>query len=314
MTINEHLTAFMGKPVVEWRPGEPLADPANQAYRITLSFDDDDEGKVWLDLFNEFLQQPNITEVTRLIIGLWNSADDAYELTADLVYQALIAAREQLPNLVGLFVGDITFEECEISWIKQGDFGPVLAAYPNLRHLVARGGEELRCTHRQHDQLETLIVQAGGLPQVVLADLLAVTLPNLQHLELWLGTEQYGGDIAVSDLDPLLFGNHFPQLRYLGLRDYELVDQLAPVVAQAPILQQLQVLDLSLGNLSDDGAQALLHNAGIRNLKKLDLHHHFCSDEMMARLAALPIAVDLSEQEQPDEYDGELHRYIAVSE
>ncbi len=27
MSINEHATAFAGKPVVDWEPGDTLADP-----------------------------------------------------------------------------------------------------------------------------------------------------------------------------------------------------------------------------------------------------------------------------------------------
>ena len=42
------------------------------------------------------------------------------------------------------------------------------------------------------------------------------------------------------------------------------------------------------------------------NIEKLDLHHHYLSDEMMGKLEQLAIAVDLSEQEEADEWDGKL--------
>ena len=51
-----------------------------------------------------------------------------------------------------------------------------------------------------------------------------------------------------------------------------------------------------------------------RKLKKLDLHHHFCSNDMMQRLQTLGIEVDVSEREEPDEWDGQEQRFVAVSE
>ena len=92
-----------------------------------------------------------------------------------------------------------------------------------------------------------------------------------------------------------------------GLRD-------ALRVAGAPVLERLRVLDLSLGTLGDDGAAALLASPLVAQLDKLDIHHHYCSDEMMARLQAIGIEVDVSEREQEEEWDGERHRYVAVSE
>jgi hypothetical protein len=62
------------------------------------------------------------------------------------------------------------------------------------------------------------------------------------------------------------------------------------------------------------GAAALLDSPAGRGLKKLDLHHHFCSDAMMAKLKALPLEVDVDDREAPDEWDGEEHRYVSVSE
>jgi len=78
------------------------------------------------------------------------------------------------------------------------------------------------------------------------------------------------------------------------------------------LLERLRVLDLSLGTLCDNGAAALLASPGIKNLEFLDLHHHYCSDEMVSKLETLGIKVDASEQEDPEEYDGD--RYVAVAE
>jgi hypothetical protein len=66
--------------------------------------------------------------------------------------------------------------------------------------------------------------------------------------------------------------------------------------------------------LDDTGAAALLQCPATRKLEKLDIHHHYCSDEMVQRLQVLGIEVDTGEQQEPDFYDGEEQRYVAVSE
>jgi hypothetical protein len=139
-------------------------------------------------------------------------------------------------------------------------------------------------------------------------------LPTLEHLELWLGTPEYGGDTAIADLEPLLSGTRFPSLRYLGLRDSAIADQIAFAIAQSPVLDRIRVLDLSLGTLGDEGAAALLASPLVARLEKLDIHHHYCSDETVARLRQLGIEVDVSEQEEADEDDGSTWRYVAVGE
>jgi hypothetical protein len=52
----------------------------------------------------------------------------------------------------------------------------------------------------------------------------------------------------------------------------------------------------------------------VRRLKKLDLHHHFISDGMVTNLQSLGIEVDASDKQEPHEWGGEQHRFIAVSE
>jgi len=115
-------------------------------------------------------------------------------------------------------------------------------------------------------------------------------------------------------LRPLLQGTLFPNLQYLGLRNSEYTDAIAIAIAQAPILDRLRILDLSMGTLGDKGGAALLQSDKVPRLEKLDLHHHFLTDDMMHRLSQLGIALDLSEREELDERDGELYRYVAVSE
>jgi hypothetical protein len=314
MAISDLLKEFAGTRVKTWEPETPIKK--DRFYRISVDWDAASPEKgvdPWVYRFRQLLADPKSQTLTGLVVGAWSDMQDG-EMNVEHVIEALVEAAPQLPNLRALMLGDITYEECEISWINQTNVTLLLNAYPQLEHFGVRGGEDLGLPDLAHEHLKTLIIEAGGLPKEVVRQVAAAKLPNLEHLELWLGVDNYGGDTTVADLQPFFQGDLFPKLRYLGIRDSELADEIAVAVAQAPVLAQLEVLDLSLGTLGDVGAAALLDSPAVRGLKKLDLHHHFCSDEMMAKLKALPLEVDVDDREAPDEWDGEEHRYVSVSE
>ncbi len=280
---------------------------ATTVYRLASEWESE---QPLAEQFDDFLQDPASAETPAIIFGLFGEHDSSSEP----LVAALVAARQRLPKLKGIFLGDIISEENEISWIQQSDVSPLFQAYPALEHFRVRGGSSLTLGRVRHDKLKSLVIETGGLGVDILADVLASTLPALEHLELWLGDENYGWDGAVADLQPLLEGELFPALKHLGLRDSEIADEIAEAIATAPILSRLETLDLSLGTLGDKGAAALLTSPAIKALRKLDLHHHYMSAAMMARISSLGIQVDFSGQEKPDIYKGEENRYVAVSE
>jgi len=85
-----------------------------------------------------------------------------------------------------------------------------------------------------------------------------------------------------------LWSADFPKLNYLGLRDSEIVDELAKEIGTSPLLDQIKILDLSLGTMTDEGGKALLECEKIKNLQKLDLHRHYLSEGVAQQLAAPP--------------------------
>jgi hypothetical protein len=310
VTISAHATRFAGLPIRDYTPGRGLANPTRVAYRLRHEYDSEEP---FDDQLSAFLNDPAAEQVPAVVIGMWG--EEMYELKSTHLIDALVAARDRLPNLRGIFLGDIIAEENEISWIQQTDVSPLLKAYPRLEYFQVRGGQGLSLGKLDHAHLKSLVVEAGGLPASVVREVGAANLPALEHLELWLGEENYGGDAKVSDLRPILSGGLFPKLHSLGLRDSMIEDDIAAAVALAPVLQQIKVLDLSLGNLSDKGAEALLASPAVARLDKLDIHHHYVSKELTDRLAALGIELDASDRKKPDDWgDGELHRYIAVAE
>jgi hypothetical protein len=145
-------------------------------------------------------------------------------------------------------------------------------------------------------------------------EVVVASLPALQHLELWLGDFSYGNDVTPDDLRMLFTAATFPRLRYLGLRNDSAADATASLIAEMGLPATVEVLDMSLGVLSDEGAEALIGWPGLRKLKKLDIHHHFVSPAVVTRLRESGPTVDASDAREPDEYGGEQHRYVAVSE
>jgi hypothetical protein len=313
MSVYEHATEFAGRPVKEWEPGTRLVDPANNAYRVSLSYDESEGGASWEEKFNALLAEPRSGEVEALVVGVWGDLTGPLGNSRETV-EALAAAAGRLTSLSALFLGDIISEEHEISWIEQTDVSPLFAVYPHLEHFRVRGGNGLRLGTFRHERLKSLVVESGGLDASVVRDITSSQLPSLEHLELWLGDENYGASAEIVDLAPLFTGKLYPKLSSLGLRDSELSDAIAVAVADSPVLERLCVLDLSLGTLSDNGAAAFLSSPAAARLELLDIHHHYCSDEMIEKLGAAGIKVDASDGQKPDQDGDELYRYVAVGE
>jgi hypothetical protein len=309
MSVHKHVKTLAGLPVAKFRrKADAPAQPATVAWRVAGK---SDEPKSFTRRLDALVEAPWAGEIRALVIGDWGAS---YENPPPL--DALVAAADRLTNLRALFIGDITPEECEISWINVDDVTPLLAAYPGLEVLRVRGGEEPEIQPLRHNALRELAFETGGLPAEVVRAVGESDLPELRHLELWLGTDNYGGDANVADLAGVLSGARLPKLEYLGLRDAEIADLVAGALAGAPVVGRLTALDLSLGMLSDVGAAALLSGQPLTHLRRLDLHHHFLSVEMMARLrdefGPAEVALDLSKAKGADT-DAE-DRYIAVSE
>ncbi|MEV6783595.1 STM4015 family protein [Streptomyces sp. NPDC051098] len=313
MTISEHLQELHGLPVFDFPDaGSKVELPSVPSVAWRIAVDSYDSEEEWEEAFARFLGAVDTTQVRALVVGPWS---ETFDSGPEPIVSALVEACERLPRLRALFVGDITYEECEISWINQGLVTPLLDAYPELLEFGVRGGQGLAFPAVRHDKLRSLTIEAGGLDAGVVRGVAASDLPALEHLDLWLGTSWYGANADVSDLEPILAGTRLPSLKHLALRNSEIQDEVAVAVAGAPVVARLETLDLSMGTLGDDGAEALLNGQPLSHLKKLDLHHHFISKPMADRLAgalgADGVEVDLSEDESAE---GREDRYTAVAE
>jgi Leucine Rich repeat len=312
MGFYENLETWQGLPVVDWTAPCGTLQPSS-AYRLRIDWDDK---TTWVDRFAEFLEQPGVSTITALVVGNWGTDDHG---NLSIIVELITGARERLPALTALFLGDITSEECEVSWIPLADVSPLFHAYPKLEHFAVRGGmndnQDLTLGVLKHAHLKSLSVQTGGLNASIVEEVSIAELPELEFLELYLGTESYGGTVTPADLHTILTQGHekWPKLRTLGLCDYDRADALAIALTAeggVPVLAHLQTLNLSLGTLGDEGVEALAACPAIAKLAKLDIHHHYASPESVAKLMALGIEIDASDVQTEDGYG----RYVAVSE
>ncbi|MFG2086930.1 STM4015 family protein [Spirillospora sp. NPDC048824] len=297
------------------------AEPGAFAWRLRLMpFGDEEDFRTYL---GRFIAEIDTAAVTALIIGnCWDPgpANDH----VDAVRDALTEHAGAFPALRALFFGEVTREEADrYSWIAQADVSPLLAAFPRVREFVVRGADEmtfggswgtftLAWNVPRHEELRRLTFQTHRLDPVVVRGVLSSDLPALEHLELFLGSAD-GDGASPEDLAPLLAGAAFPSLTSLGLRNGQDTDALVAAMADAPVTGRLSVLDLSLGTLTDKGAQILLDTPAFLDLDRLDLHHHHMSEEMTeqirSRFTEAGVAIDVGGRQELEEYEDDEYEY-----
>jgi hypothetical protein len=307
-----HLETFHGLDVRSFGPVGDLRplpeDVSSVAWRLRCGQDEYRD-----DYWDRFVASVEQERVRALVVGgpWYGNEEDEPE-----VIDRLVALRSRLTSLEAVFLGDVVAEECAVSWIHHTDLGPLLEAYPRLRELGVRGSLNLEFPVTRHEGLRTLRFESGGLPAAIVRNVAASDLPALECLELWLGVWDYGGDVTVDDLGPLLGGAGLPALRQLGLQNSPLQNEIAGAVAHAPVVARLESLRLSMGTLDEEGATALLSGQPLTHLRYLDLRGNYLDDAMMLRLwdALEPVGVrvDMSAQKAHEEEDDD--RYTSVAE
>lgn len=302
---------LMGLEIVDFDPERGLESPRDKAYRVRYGW----RGASLTDRFEQLMADPRAGELRALVIGLWehDGSDD--------VPGMLRAAAPRLTALEALFVGDIAYEENEISWIEQFELGALVGVFPKLKHFKVRGGNGLGLAGMTSQTLEALIVETGGLDRGVVAQIAAAKLPELRHLEVWTGSSEYGADVSLEDMMPLVVGTAYPEMRYpfpklkrLGLVNSELADELAEALRDAPIVGQLDVLDLSRGILTSRGAAALLESDKVAGLKTLILDNTFVTQDDVERLEAKGLTVSAEQLREADEDGDDVYYYVETGE
>ncbi|WP_445637609.1 GUN4-like domain-containing protein [Nostoc sp. DSM 114161] len=286
---EDRVRKFANKRVEDFDPAIGIIDPSRIAYAVRchqISSDEWEDVEVLREKLNTLTRHTNASKVEDLVIGRWDNV--CYDISnSSVVVNALVEAKDKLKNLKAVFIGDMDFNDWPISTIKQSDISPLLKAYPHLEIIQIRGGDGLQFSQLQHDNLKAIIIECAGLNQKTIAQICALELPALQHLELWLGNNRYGRNSSIEDLMPIISGELFPTLSYLGLRNSEYSDEIARALVNVPTIKFLNILDLAMGTLSDEGAEALFNCSHVNKLDILNLNENFLSYEMIERLSQL---------------------------
>lgn len=268
--------------------------------------DYEDGDKNSLTLAKEILEDTELSSLQEIIVGCWG---ECYDNSIDDLLEGFIKQKEKLQHIESFFIGDMDFEECEVSWIVQGNYEKFLKAFPNLKSLKIKGSAELSLGKIDHNNLETLEIICGGLPKEVILQIANANLPALKKLNLYLGVEDYGFDGDIEDIETLLKADFIPKLEYLGLGDSEIQDEITELVFSLDTLSSLKILDLSNGTLTDRGGEIILNNIDkLKSLEMLNLEYHYLSDDMMEKLKkGLECDINLDEQQEADVYDDEVY-------
>lgn len=274
--------------------------------------DDSDVEINSLTLANDIIADSELSSLDELIVGCWG---ESYDNPVQSLLDVFVENKDKLQHISRMFIGDMDYEECEVSWIEQGDYSNLLKALPNLKSLTIKGSNELSLGNIDHNNLEELEIICGGLPSSVIKQIASARLPKLKKLNLYFGVEDYGFDGTIEDISSILKADYIKNLSYLGLGDSEIQDEIVEKVVESKNLYNIKTLDLSNGTLTDKGGQMILDNISMfKGLEKLDLTYHYLSEEMMQNLRNTGINVILDEANEPDEYDGEVYYYPMLTE
>ena len=271
------------------------------------------ENKAYIVNFKQLkllLQDNRVNDIEALIC---HPEDYSYKYVEKNEYydfvQVLFENRENLKKLRVLFIGDKSIHEYRKSYLQIGYIHFLLKAFPNLEVLHIRGNcRDLNCNFLEHKKLKTLIIETANLSQMALKMICELSLPSLEYFELWMGKAyEHGLNNLIYNLQPILFSESFPNLSYLGIRSSEYANEIADAIAESlltaeyPIVYNLLILDLSMGNLTDKGLETLLNIPVIRNLHILDISKNSISEEFIEEIEQLspPNCLLITDSQEP---------------
>ena len=105
--------------------------------KFFYDYDDYESGeKNALTLAQEVLADPDLPDLDELVIGCWG---ESYDNSVQSLLDEFTANADKLRHLKSLFIGDMDYEECEVSWIEQGNYETLLAALPGAEVVAGLG-------------------------------------------------------------------------------------------------------------------------------------------------------------------------------
>lgn len=297
--------ATVGYGGYDWSPGGGGEDDEGGG-------DDGGERDV-ADMLAKLLAHPSARFLTDLKIGMPNNPEDGECDTAPVITR-LAANDEACGRIRKLYLGGIAQEESEVSWIFHGTLAKLLPKMKNLESLTIRGGD---FTFGPLDlpNLKELVIVTGGLKKKNLDLICKAKWPALEKLEIWFGSNSYGADTKLKDVQPIFDGTNFPAVTTLGLKNCEFVNEIAEAISSAKILPRLKALELSKGVLHTRGVQAMVaKKAAFAHLTRIDLSDNFLDASAMKLASTIIPQVRTKPQRNTYGEDTEDNRYVALGE
>ncbi|MCA9567112.1 MAG: WGR domain-containing protein [Myxococcales bacterium] len=282
--LEKHATAFFG----DVRPGRDEAEAVEIDWengfwrRVKVAGNWDVEELDLKKLYSAVLRHPSAQFLRELEVGLLEIDGEA--MFEDAV--KLLVKQGRRPSLRRLHLGAFEYpDDTEISWTYHTSVEPLGPILPNLEDLTITGGD-IALGALVAPKLKRLKLETGGLPTQPAEQLAKGSYPALEELEVWFGTDDYGGSCSAEHVAGILANTAgLPAVKRLGLKNASFTNDIVGVLAGGPLIRQLTHLDLSMGILTDEGAQTLLGILpALAHLEELDVSESFLSDETVSAL------------------------------
>ncbi len=259
------------------------------------------------EVLETLLRHPSGRFLTELVFGFNNDPNE--DPLDDLIG---ILAKKAPATIRKLHFGDFVYpDETEMSWYHVGKLGKVWKAVPQLQTLIVQGGDFELGTIELPEVLRAEF-RTGGLSAASAKAIAKAVWPKIEHLEVWYGDDNYGGTAKVADVMALLDRRDLLRLTSLGIKNTQFTDELCGVLAAGELLPQLTRLDLSMGVMTDEGAELLAtRKDAFKHLAELDVSRNYLTKAGLATLKG--IATLVVSTEQRDDHDPE-YRHPSVGE
>lgn len=151
--------------------------------RYEYDYDDYEEGdKSAETMIADIMADEDFPSLEEIIIGSWG---DAWEDACQNIIDDIVANKDKFSHIKSLFIGDMNYEDCEVSWIMQADYSKLWYAMPQLESLSIKGSTDLELGNIKHDNLKKLEIICGGLPESVIESITKAKLPSLETLVIY---------------------------------------------------------------------------------------------------------------------------------
>lgn len=145
------------------------------------------------------------------------------------------------------------------------------ALWPNVPRLRRLGlsARTVRLGDLELPVIERLRLSSLGLSSVAMQTIVQTSMPKLQRLELRIGN-RVSAPATFADIAPLVAREDLPHLTHLKIRNAPFAGAILRAIADGPLADQLQVLDLSHGTLTPRDIEVLeTTKAKFRQLREL---------------------------------------------